>query len=347
MDRSSRIGAVLVLVVVLAGCNGLVLGGEETPASTVTPMPVPTDEPTPTPRPELAPGLTRNGVVEPFALAEAHASVLADTSYTLVENHSVRFRRGMVYSGGTVEARLGTNHTRYAVVRTGSQTSVPFPVIEERFWSNGNRTLVARTSTDNTTYAIARADGGPLPVRRALSDDPTNSDRIPTLFGAMETRVVGLTVRNGTRLYRVRGSNLTNEFALDTEWESPGNVKLVALVDRRGLVREYRLHYTASFDGDPVRVSRRVRYTNVGSTTVERPSWYGAAVRNVTAATTNGTDAPPATAATTTAASTTTVVSPATAATDAATSPANASPTTATASPITATASTNTDPTAT
>ncbi|EMA45417.1 DUF7537 family lipoprotein [Halococcus saccharolyticus] len=303
MDRSARVAAVLVLAVVLAGCNGLALGGDGTPTRTVTPAAVPTDEPTPTPRPELAPGLTGDGVVDPFALGNAHASILDGSSYTLHENSSVVYPSGMIYSNGTVEAWLTPDEDRYAVVRSGSQTSASFPVIEERFWSNGNRTLSVRSTTDETTYEIIDGDDGPLPVRRVMDGDPTNSERIATVFGAMETRVVGQAVRNGTRLYRVRGSNLTSAFALDDEWDAPGNVALVALVDRWGLVHEYRLNYTASLDGDPVRVSRRVRYTDLGSTTVERPSWYEAAVRNATTTTpnvtttpSNGTDAPTTTA---------------------------------------------------
>ena len=90
MDRSVRIAAVLVLAVVLAGCNGLALGGDGTPTRTVTPAAVPTDEPTPTPRPELAPGLTGDGVVDPFALGNAHASVFDGSSYTLQEMLTVK-----------------------------------------------------------------------------------------------------------------------------------------------------------------------------------------------------------------------------------------------------------------
>lgn len=298
MNRSVHIEAVLVLAIVLAGCNGLGLGGDGTPTRTVTPVAVPTDEPTPTPRPEIAPGLTGDGVVDPFTLGNAHASVLDGSSYTLRENVSVVYPSGMIYSNGTIEARLTPDAGRYALVRTGSQTSASFPVTEERFWSNGNRTLSVRTATNETTYEIADGDDGPLPIRRVMADDPTNSERIATLFAAMETRIVGQAVRNGTQLYRVNGSNLTSAFALDTEREAPGNVGLVALVDRRGVVHEYRLNYTASLDGDPVRVSRRVRYTDVGSTTVERPSWYETAVRNATTTIPNGTDAPTATTAT-------------------------------------------------
>ncbi|WP_049902751.1 DUF7537 family lipoprotein [Halococcus agarilyticus] len=333
MDRSGRVEAVLVLAVVLAGCNGLVIGGEGTPERTLTPAAVPTDEPTPTPRPDLAPGLTGDGVADPFTLGNAHASVLAGTSYTLHENVSTVYRSGMIYSSGAVEARITADEGRYSVIQTGSLTSASFPVIEERFWSNGDRTLSVRTSTDGTAYEIARGgDDGPLPLRQVMADDPTNSERIATLFGAMETRVVDRTVRNGTRLYRVRGSDLTSTFALDDEWENPHNAVLVAFVDPRGFVHEYRLRYVASLDGDPVRVSRRVRYTDVGSTTIERPPWYEAAVRNATTTSSNvtttlpnRTDASTATTATAAGVSLVTAASTTTAATAPSPSSANAS----------------------
>jgi hypothetical protein len=342
MVRSTRLGAVLVLAIVLAGCNGLVLGGDGTPTQTITPAAVPTDEPTSTPLPELAPGLTGDGVVAPFTLGDAHASVLDGSSYTLHENVSVVYRSGMIYSSGTAETRITTDAGRYAVVRTGSQTRASFPVIEERFWSNGNRTFSVRTSTDERTYAIARGGDGPLPIRRVVAADPNNSERIATLFGAMETQVVGQTVRNGTQLYRVRGSNLTSAFALDGEWKNPHNAVLVALVDPRGFVNEYHLNYTASIDGDPVRISRRVRYTDVGSTAVERPSWYEAAVRNATT-TPDGTNVSTATTAMAPGVSLITAASTTTTATDPAASPTNASATTT--METTATESTSTGPT--
>ena len=41
-----------------------------------------------------------------------------------------------------------------------------------------------------------------------------------------------------------------------------------------------RLNYTATLNDSTVRVSRQIRYTNVGDTTVERPTWYAEAIEN-------------------------------------------------------------------
>ena len=283
--RRSVAAALLALSVVLAGCNGLVLGGDGTPEETLTPVDVPTDDPTPTPVSQLAPGLTGEGVTDAFALGDAHASVLDDTSYTMVENSTVVYSNGSIYSRWTTDARLAANDSRYYVVQNGSvgKSVDGTDTYRMALWSDGERALLAEERNNDTSYRSPRSpEGESVPPVEALGPDPTNREAIYAHFGAVETRVVNRTTRNDAMLYRVEATEMTSSVAFERVWRNPRNLSMTALVDSQGLVHEYRLHYTATLNGDTIEVTRRVRYTALGDTTVERPSWYDEAVENAT-----------------------------------------------------------------
>ena len=277
---------VLCAAVVLAGCNGFAPGDDETPARTVTPADVPTDRPTPTPVPQLAPGLTEGGVTDAFALGEAHAAALDDTSYTLHEDFIVEYANGTAYNRGSTDARLAANDSRYFVRQNASGLLFDGGAFARVIWSNGERVLVADTANDSTSYNSPRdVEGESVPPREALVIDPTKRQQLYSYLGSVETRVTGTETRNGTTLHRVESTGVTNPAAFEVQWRDPRDLSLVAFVDSRGFVHEYRLDYTASLDGTPVAVRRHVHYTSLGNTTVERPSWYDAAIANVSTAT--------------------------------------------------------------
>jgi hypothetical protein len=278
----------LVAAVVLAGCSGLAFGGDGTPTQTVTPAAVPTDEPTPTPVPQLAPGLTGQGVTDAFALGEAHVAALDDISYTMQENFSVTYQNGTEYRQRGVVAQLAANDSRYYVSQSifGSQIYSNRTIVNA-FWSNGTRVLRARMLNGNTSYYPLRsADREPRSPAR-IGFGTTNREQIYRLFSSVEMHVTDREQQNGTTVYQVEATNVTNPTAFEgIKRQNPENLTLVAHINSEGLVREYRLNYTAMVNGSPVRVSRWARYTNLGNTTVERPPWYDEAIANVSTATT-------------------------------------------------------------
>lgn len=285
--RKAILLVVLCAAVVLAGCNGFAPGDDESPSRTVTPAAVPTDEPTSTAVPRLAPGLAEGGVTDAFALGEAHASVLDDSSYTLHEEFTVEYANGTAYNRGSTHARLAANDSRYYVLRNASGLLFGGGAFARAIWSNGERVLVADTTNESTSYDSPRnVEGESVPPREALAIDPTKRQQLYAYLGSVETRVTGTETRNGTALHRVESTGVTNPAAFEIQWTDPRDFSLVAFVDSRGLVHEYRLDYTASLDGTPVEIHRHVRYTNLGNTTVERPFWYDAAIANVSTATT-------------------------------------------------------------
>ncbi|HET7325067.1 MAG TPA: hypothetical protein VFJ06_12115, partial [Halococcus sp.] len=247
------LAALLALSLVLAGCNAIAFGGDETPTPRFTPAPVPTDKPTPTPVPQLTPGLTGEGVTDAFALAEAHSAVLDNISYTLHENSTVRYVNGTVFNQFTTHAQIAANDSRFFFIQNGLGINVRGSG-KFSMWSNGERFLIARTSNNSTSYAVHDIESEPILPRDAFGFDPTSRERIQALFSSVETRVTGQETRNGTTLSRIVATNVTNPAAFRVVWYNPRNLTLVALVDSQGLVHEYRLNYTATLDNSTVRV---------------------------------------------------------------------------------------------
>lgn len=81
-------------------------------------------------------------------------------------------------------------------------------------------------------------------------------------------------------VYRLVGERVFRPdlLASGTEVADPHDVRLVVRVTDEGLIRSYRFTYEGRVDGRAVRVVRRVEFSGVGTTTVERPPWYDEAV---------------------------------------------------------------------
>lgn len=275
MDARRRPYDTLLAVALLlaAGCSGL--AGDPTP--TVTPAPVPTDTPVRTPVPALAPGVTADGVEDPLALVEAHDSALRGTSRTVRLVRTIRYPNGTLVARRVQVTRIAADGERFhTIIDTGGPEVTSFRGRIE-FWSDGSRLFQEITFDNRTSYAAM-----PLEAYERQSSIRITSPGGETFFLpviAVETRVTGRVTRNGTTLYRLEGTAARPDLlASATDADEPHNATLRALVDARGVVHEFRLAYDGTLDGRPVRVVLTGRYTGVGTTIVDRPSWYRAAL---------------------------------------------------------------------
>lgn len=272
MSSVPRVPTAVALLVVLAGCQGIAPAAE-TP--TLTPVAVPTEVPTERPPRMLAPGMTERGVTDPSALAAAHAEALDGTSVTFRANYTERGPNGTVRSRTVTTVQFGAGD-RYRYVRIDGDPRGDVQRVER--WSNGERVLERRVDGNDTVQRVLRdADGRPLAPAAALPVEPAARRGIGQVFRAMPTTIAGQEVRNGTTYYRVVSTGLAtpNPSALR-------DASLTALVDERGIVHRYRLTYTTDRGGDagPVHVVATVRFTAIGTTTVECPTWAGRVEKN-------------------------------------------------------------------
>lgn len=257
-----RVALGVCLLLLLAGCNTTAPG---TPTAASTPAPVPDADSYP-------PGIDASGVVDPVALANAHA-VAASDRYVVVSNYTVRYANGTVRSSVVQRSRVSPEGWSATIsvggLRPGVISAVPATAV---FWSDGTQLVERIRRGNDTTYLHVPPDeynGGngfynslrrPVPYR-----DPW------ALTASLDTRLVA--TRNGSAV--VAADALTEEglFAAAAEVQSPRNVSYRATVTPDGLLRDQRLSYTGElFDGS-VRVTRTISYRPLDDP-IRRPSWY-------------------------------------------------------------------------
>lgn len=264
----------VAVVVVTAGCSGFAFGGGDGPVSTVTPAPVPADDAGTYPV-----GLGPGGVTSPSLLGAAHAAALNGTSYTLKMTRTVRYANGTLRSDLRIEVALDADRTHLANVSVRGHAAPVLlgrPPASASFWSDGDVYLRRLTRDNRTIYNEYEPPDNYAGTWRywvhtaALNGRP-EADVTQTV-APFQTRTTRTESDDGT-VYVVSGDRLRRG-DLGTPWSARRNATLAARVTQSGLVRAYRTEYTATAGGERVRVTRTVRFDDVGNTTVGRPSWY-------------------------------------------------------------------------
>jgi len=266
--RSSvRVGTVLVaLLVVLAGCNGLVPSqSESTPRETLTaaPLGTPVETGTATPRPTTFDWFVDNGTVDMDALLVRHTRTLGNRSFVLVWT-----RRA---TGGT--GTVGENF-RYRIAVENDST---FSRRETGTFTDG----VDETYIDPSgVYRRVEAANGTVRTTAFPGSTTGARTRFALLAGSVaELRVdpegarLGIAERGGTRylqLYSTRPPEYLVSIYQDYEFR---NFSSTVWVHPDGYVRTVQFEFTLVSDGQRIAVSERYTYTDVGETTLERPAW--------------------------------------------------------------------------
>lgn len=268
MPPGARPALLLSLLVVLAGCTAFGLApGSPTPEPTATP-----EWPDP-----LPPGVTAAAVTEPLDLARAHTAALTGRSYTYRETVVVRTTDGIRIGEIRTVRRVAADGA--FVHRMRAEGVVPAVVSQFRAieaYSNGSRVVIRfRRDRENRTVAMSAAESPMAP------NDVIGKGYLYSVLSSTRPVVVGPLRRGGTTYVHVRGANGTTRFG----FVEATNVTFEALVAPSGFVRRYAVSYRAngtSYTGWEGRVVRTVTFDDVGSTTVERPDWVAAELRNAT-----------------------------------------------------------------
>lgn len=273
--------AVVAVLVVLAGCSALAPGPDtDANPETVTPAPVPTDS-------GLAPGVGPSTVTDASALAAAHGAALGNESYTLVTNRTVRTANGSLRSALTVRLALSSGpsrnyHATVSVEGPAAPLVIGEPPTRAEYWTDDEVYLRRQTIDNRTVYsryddADAYVGTWSFWLGTVALDLGPEIDLQSTLEG-FETRVAD---RSPAGRVHLVGTAVRSEGFVDNpaEVERVENATLHAFVARSGFVESYHVVYDATLDdGERVRVRRSVRFERVGTTTVDRPSWYDEAM---------------------------------------------------------------------
>jgi hypothetical protein len=263
MLRVISVGLLVAVLVVMAGCGALL--GDNEPASQVTPAPVPTDPSTTPSVSYLAPGLTKYGLINASALRETHTKHLENTSFTVREMWILKFPNGTVAARRMVTTYVeGTR-----IYRVTTINGFPRQVSEVETWYGETRSFGREVSNNSISYS--------QPSR----DRPSHVEAIPkpgthfnNVFEPWMNPDIDRVSRNGTTLYHLENILPSN----------PSNITVSARIDSRGFIRSYTVSEPITYPPVPnaSRSIRSIQFTNIGTTTVERPAWYTEAVNRTT-----------------------------------------------------------------
>lgn len=231
--------------------------------------------------PALPPGLNESGVIDAMALLDAHRATLENTSYTTTVTSAVRNPNGTLLRGATTTYRVASGGDSYLATTTqvsatvtGTQVSanatdsLGVDRVRLEVWANATDAVVARAGPGNLTR-FRQAERASAPM-----SPTTGWGRLYGALGTMDTEYVGSVERDGTTLHRVVTTTPTDEAA------SGLASNFTALVDEDGVVRAFQATERRTVEGEEVLVTRTIRVTRLGDTTVERPVWYDRAVEN-------------------------------------------------------------------
>lgn len=239
--NAPRLALALVVCLLLAGC----VGQSE---STATP-----------------PGITTDGVDDTSALIDAHTGALQSTSVTVTATRTMQNTDPDFTVSTNRTWRLnGSTPVRGSLLRTLSTSgaapdqyrSTPNRVVAYR---NGSTTVKRVTTTNGSSTSRVDLLNSSVRLNTALHRSTIYE------LTTRETATVDPVSHNGTTLYRV--SATLNDTGIRS------NASLTLFVTPEGVVRELRTAQTVRYRSGPRRITRRVRFSDMGTTTVERPQW--------------------------------------------------------------------------
>lgn len=267
--------ALVVGLVLIAGCSGFASVPSDPATETPTLSPAPVAEPTPsatpppTARPSLAPGIGPEGVRDPFAVSSAHTVALTDASFRFTDRLTVRnVSGGLRYHRNSSVAVEGDEFLSYDRISGPRAAAIRQPPGAFDLYSDGTQFRGRFVTETETSYT--QSDGSIYIQQRERYNPPPYQGRLFAVFSLPEQWTVT------TDPLRLSGqSPRTNPGPLGPGVEAR-QLTVTATVED-GVVTTWTAHYATQVDGEPVIVTRHVRYFDVGETTVSRPPWYGEA----------------------------------------------------------------------
>ncbi|MFC5366866.1 hypothetical protein [Salinirubrum litoreum] len=260
--RRVLVAGCLALLVITAGCNGLLgFDGETTPDADSSLDPA------------TVPGVDTNDSVDANRLASAHADTLSNRSFTAEQRVVVRGANGSILRETHSVSRMAANRTRYRFEQT---IAGPAAVENDRnatvrLFADGQRAYRSLRVDERTQQELVRgADGEPLDPRAAFGPQPTLRNRIELVLGVAENTSVSATDDSVTITGTADGSAL-GPMSRDLRAVENGTVSVT--VAPNGRVIEYTIAYDARLDDESVRVRETVAIFGVGETNIVRPAW--------------------------------------------------------------------------
>jgi hypothetical protein len=256
MERTAAIATLLAVSVMLAGCG--FLGGQQTDVEETPDEATPTATPAPFGGAETPPGVGTDGVTDVDDLVAAHSAELNGTPLT------VAFNSTLVVNG---ERQSSAFEAKVLPDQQRGWLRAEFADGEGIYYTAGGTTYFREIVNGSVDYGTT--DGvSAVPERPRFGLD----DQVRTALRSADWEPVGTVERDGETLLEFRATNVD-----PPDVDTSGNTTVRSggrlLVDQRGVVHHVSVSTTVENDRGTVRYVLEVETTDVGSTTVDEPSW--------------------------------------------------------------------------
>jgi hypothetical protein len=198
--------------------------------------------------------------VDAFDLAEAHRDALANQSFTATTTITVQYANGTAalrqFSRTRVDPETGGVLLRQTAGGSDpARFGVPADGVVD-WWANESGS-VYRVTHENGSVEYSERPSRSVPRVEQM----TSWESVAALLSALDARYVDADTVVAT------GSDV------QVAYGEPDEVTVTARLSDGEHLDSYTASYETTRDGTPVQVTRTVRFTNVGETTVERPAW--------------------------------------------------------------------------
>ena len=279
-------------LLVLAGCTGTTGSSTTVAEPEPTATPTATTMPTPDPTPEPA---VKPGQIDAGAVADRHTAAIRDAgSYTMRTNIS--------FDGFNESSPVGAFATLFSLSNTirvdleagrslsvGGSEHPEMPTTETYVDAERGQTFRRSATQDgNVTYQTFEY----VPAALQNSTDAgakqmTGGDQVERWLSTVNFSVVGVEQVDGQSFTRLEAEGPDSHAKLneglntwnDSDYES---MRTTMLIDDEGIVRELRYEIVVNTSGEAATSTMTIRWTDVGSTTVQEPNWLDEAQTTTT-----------------------------------------------------------------
>lgn len=257
--RMRPVVTAVALLVVLAGCGGAISAGGDPPA-----------------------GLSETQIEDAYTLASSHQQALNETPFHVRIHQEIEDAdEGTQYLNRTATATWSADRSRFLF---GTTTVADPPDREPMnasmyYYSNGSIAVSHRASVDGefqTSKVVTMQYSGPAPVSEVAELWYYGPPSATQLVGArLQFVQPGRVVRTEAG-YRIDSETVagTQIEVANLPIENVSSVDFTATLTTQGLVREYEFVARGELNGSDVVYREQFAVTEVGTATVDEPSWF-------------------------------------------------------------------------
>lgn len=282
----SRVGIVLALLVLTAGCNAFG-ATDDGDTATLTPAPVPTQSPTPANSGvDFAPGISASNVTNSGVLAGHHVAAINDSRYVWEQQYREDRRyRNVSSQVRSVQRVVVENDTVYRHTDSGHEKWIDGQVQHLSGYgeyANGDAKFTSWIGSsgedrvfrqfDDPGDASRFADLAAGPIERYLAVESATVSRIDVRGSDRQHYLVNGTNTTQRALGGFAGTNRTLRAHAGVQ-----NYTARAVVREDGFVRSLEVTYDVHTEDRDISVRYSFSYRKVGSATVTPPEWASAA----------------------------------------------------------------------